>query len=390
LLALLARALPYGPAVILYIDHLIPRPDEDAGSLRAYGILRILRALGHSVSLYADEGNPRQHHLRQLAELDITVVPRGELRRHLGDATRRPTLVVIARVSVAVRVMPIVHAELPNVPVIFDTVDLHHRRLGREAALRRDHSASLQALAVKVEELEIARASDLVWVVTEDEREALLAEDPRLRVSVLSTIHEILAERMGYEGREGLGFVGGFNHAPNIDAVGFLVDRIMPRIWASRADIVLEVVGADMPPEVRALAGPGVRILGHQRDLGPFYGRWRVFVAPIRYGAGVRGKITHALSFGLPTVTTWLGAEGIGLRHGEDVLIADTPESFAAAVLQVYENREYWDRLSGAGQACIRAHFSVQAAEARIREDLAAFAEGTPGRWHSRSRLGLS
>jgi glycosyltransferase involved in cell wall biosynthesis len=364
--------------VILCIDHLIPRPDEDAGSLRAYGILRILRALGHSVSVFADDDNPREHHLRQLAELDIGVVPRSGLLRHLGDATQQPTLVIIARVSVAAWVMPIVRAELPGVPVIFDTVDLHHRRLGREAALRRDHSASLRALAVKVEELEIARASDLVWVVTEDEREALLAEDSRLKVRVLSTIHEIPVERVGYEGREGLGFVGGFNHAPNIDAVGFLVDRIMPRIWASRADVALEVVGADIPPEVRALAGHGVRILGHQRDLAPFQSSWRVFVAPIRYGAGVRGKITHALSFGLPTVTTWLGAEGIGLRHGEDVLIADTPQSFAAAVLQVYENREYWERLSRAGQACIRARFSVEAAEARIREDLAALAVGAP------------
>jgi hypothetical protein len=144
--------------VILYFDHQIPRPDEDAGSLRAHGLLRILRALGHSISVCADEANPRPHHLQQLRELDITVVPGGELHEHLADATRRPDLVIIARVSVAVRVLPIVRAHFPGVPVIFDTVDLHYRRLGREAALRRDLSASLRALAVKVEELEMARA----------------------------------------------------------------------------------------------------------------------------------------------------------------------------------------------------------------------------------------
>ena len=151
----------------------------------------------------------------------------------------------------------------------------------------------------------------------------------------------------------------------------------MPRIWAARADVVLDVVGADIPAAVCALERPGVRILGHRRDLAALLGGWRVLVAPLRFGAGVSGKITQALSFGLPAVTTWVGAEGTGLRHDEDVLIADTPESFAAAALEVYENRERWEHLSQAGQARMRARFSFEAARARIREDLAALAVST-------------
>ena len=362
--------------MILYVDHQIPRPDEDAGSLRALGILRILRVLGHEVSVFADDGRPRPHHLRELTALGITVVPRDGLLSHLADPTRRPALVIIARVNVAVQVMPVVRARLPGVPVIFDTVDLHYRRLAREAALRRDRPASLTALAVKVEELAMARASDLVWVVSEDERQALLAEGVRRRVEVLSLIHEIPPAPMGYEERAGLGFVGGFQHVPNVDAVCFLVDRIMPRVWAARADVTLAVVGADMPAEIRALERPGVRILGHRPDLAALLGGWRVFVAPIRFGAGASGKITQALSVGLPTVTTWLGAEGAGLRHDEEVLIADTPKTFAAATLELYENRACWERLARAGQACMRARFSFEAATMRIRQDLGALAGG--------------
>jgi hypothetical protein len=266
-------------------------------------------------------------------------------------------------------------------------VDLHYRRRAREAALRRAPTASLTALVVKVEELAMARASDLVWVVSEDERQALLAEGIPRRVEVLSLIHEIPPAFMGYEGRQGLGFVGGFQHVPNVDAVCFLVEQIMPRIWTARPDVTLAVAGADMPADVRALEQPGVRILGHRSDLAALLAGWRVFVAPIRFGAGASGKITQALSLGLPTVTTRLGAEGAGLRHDEEVLIADTPKTFAAAALELYENRARWERLAQAGRDCIRERFSFEAASTRIREDLDALTGGvrvpTPGAGHS-------
>jgi glycosyltransferase involved in cell wall biosynthesis len=367
--------------MILYIDHQVPRPDEDAGSLRASALLRILRTLGHKVTLSADSGPPRPDQERRLADLEVAVVGRRQLAERLDDASLRPDLVIVARVNVAVAAMPILRAHVPGVPVIFDTVDLHYRRVAREAALGRDRAASLRALAVKAQELEIARLSDLVWVVSEDERQALLAEDPALSVSVLSMIHEIPPRGLGYQARAGLGFVGGFQHAPNVDAVRFLVQEIAPRIRAARPDVSLAIVGADMPEEIRALERPGVRMMGHVPDLEALLSRWRVFVAPLRYGAGVKGKITQALSLGLPTVTTSLGAEGTGLRHGEEVLIADTPGAFAATAVGLYESPEQWERLSRAGQAVVGARFSFAAATARIREDLARIADsGGPRR----------
>ncbi|HVQ76664.1 MAG TPA: glycosyltransferase [Candidatus Binatia bacterium] len=357
--------------MILYIDHQVPRPDEDAGSLRASGMLRILRMLGYKVALSAEDDSPRRHHLQRLAELDIEVIPLPQLAERLGGESLRPDLVIVARTNVAVAVMPILRAHVPGVPVVFDTVDLHHRRAAREAALQREAGASLRALAVKAEELAIARLSDLVWVVSEVERQALLAEDPGLRISVLSMIHEIPTRSAGYAERDGLGFVGGFRHAPNVDAVRFLVQDVFPRVRAARPDVSLAIVGADMPARIRALESPGIAMMGHVADLDPLLARWRVFVAPLRYGAGVKGKITQALSLGLPTVTTSQGAEGMGLRHGEDILIADTPAAFAATVLTLYESPQQWERLSRGGRTSIEERFSFAAATARMREDLA-------------------
>ena len=145
-----------------------------------------------------------------------------------------------------------------------------------------------------------------------------------------------------------------------------------------------------MPDEIRALERPGVRMMGHVPDLDGLLSRWRVLVAPLRYGAGVKGKITQALSLGLPTVTTSLGAEGTGFRHGEEVLIADTPAAFATSVLGLYESPQQWERLSRAGQAAIEARFSFAAATARICEDLARIADsGRPCRAASGKKVPL-
>jgi len=357
-------------AMILYLDHQVPRPDEDAGSLRASGILRILRTLGHQVTVFAAGRRPRPDQLQWFTDQGIPVLPLHALPDKLGDGLR-PDLVIMARVNVAVSLMPLVRAQALDVPVIFDTVDLHYRRWAREAALRQDTGASLHALAVKVDELEMARRSDLVWVVSEEERQALLAEDPSLRISVLSMIHDTPTRHAGHGEREGIGFVGGFYHAPNVDAVQFLVREIIPRVRAARPDVSLAIVGSDMPAEIYALERPGVRPVGHVPDLESWLSSWRVFVAPLRFGAGVKGKITHAMSVGLPAVTTSLGAEGTGFRHGDEIMIADTPATFAAAVLSLYEDPQQWEHVSRAAQAVIQARFSRAAATACIREDLA-------------------
>ena len=161
---------------------------------------------------------------------------------------------------------------------------------------------------------------------------------------MLSLIHEIPSQRIGYGAAGRLGFVGGFQHAPNLDAVRFSSTASCRASGRPARMSCLTWWARTRPPRCAPLRGPAFASWDTRRVSAPLLGGWRVFVAPIRYGAGVKGKITQALSFGLPTVTTWLGAEGIGLRHGEDVLIADTPERFAAAALDLYENRERWER----------------------------------------------
>ena len=146
------------------------------------------------------------------------------------------------------------------------------------------------------------------------------------------------------------------------DAVLWFCREIFLLVSVERPELRLMVIGADPPPEVRDLAAANVRILGYVPDVAPFFDSCRLSVAPLRYGAGVKGKINQSLAFGLPVVATRRAVEGMFLEDGESVLIADEPMEFAAAVLRLYTDHFLWKRLSRNGLTVMEAHFSFAAA----------------------------
>src|SRR6185295_10590291 len=134
--------------------------------------------------------------------------------------------------------------------------------------------------------------------------------------------------------------------------------------------IELLVVGDNAPPEFAEYASSGVRVLGYVPDLEPIIAGCRVFVAPIRFGSGVNGKIGEALSYGLPVVTNTIGAEGWGFTNGRQVLIADPPEDFAAAVVRLYGNADLWQKLSDNGYRHIAEYYTPEVIGPVINESV--------------------
>jgi glycosyltransferase involved in cell wall biosynthesis len=130
----------------------------------------------------------------------------------------------------------------------------------------------------------------------------------------------------------------------------------------------LNIVGSDMPADIQRLKAKDVEPLGYVPDVNPLFEQARVFVAPLRHGAGMKGKVGHALSFGLPVVTTSIGAEGIGLISGETALISDDPDEFANMVARLYTDEGLWTRLSSSGRELIASRFS----EGVVKEKLIA------------------
>ena len=140
--------------------------------------------------------------------------------------------------------------------------------------------------------------------------------------------------------------------------VRFFVREVLPRVREELPGVELLLVGDAAPQEFSKLSAEGVRLLGYVPDVDPLFARARVFVAPIRFGAGIKGKIGEALAYAIPLVTTTVGAEGMSLRDGEEALIADTAPAFAAAVVRLYRDEELWRRLASNAHAHVERHFS--------------------------------
>jgi glycosyltransferase involved in cell wall biosynthesis len=170
-----------------------------------------------------------------------------------------------------------------------------------------------------------------------------------------------------FESRRDICFLGGYRHTPNIDAVLWFVRDILPLLLAELPDLRFIVAGAHPGPEIQALARSNVIVTGMVEDLGPMFDATRVFVCPLRAGAGVKGKLATAMSYGVPVVTTPVGAEGMDLKDGYDALIAEDAESFAAACLRAYRDPVVWAGLSLAAQEKVPRDFSREAGLRALR-----------------------
>jgi glycosyltransferase involved in cell wall biosynthesis len=208
-------------------------------------------------------------------------------------------------------------------------------------------------------------------VVSETERALLARDAPDVRVEVLSNLHEVAGPGQPWAQRRDLVFVGGFRHPPNVDAVLWFASEVFPATRAQLPDVVFHCIGAHVPGEVQALAGrDGIRVHGHVPDIGPYMDGARVAIAPLRYGAGVKGKVNLSMAHGQPVVATSCAVEGMHLRDGEDVLVADDAQAFADAVVRLYQDEALWNALARNGLANVERHFSLDAGREVVRRVL--------------------
>jgi glycosyltransferase involved in cell wall biosynthesis len=255
--------------------------------------------------------------------------------------------------------------------ILYLTHDLHHVREMRRYALDREPMVLDEARRVREIELDLLRKADAILSFSADEAAHIRTLIPDARVCVTPLFfYDAARDRqpIDVQARHDLLFIGGFNHPPNVDAAIWLVREVMPLVWASHGQALVHLVGAYAPDEIRALAGPQVDVAGHVPALATMFARCRVSINPLRFGAGVKGKILDSLDANLPVVTTSVGNEGIGLIDGQEVLIGDTPQELAAHIVALLDDDALCRRLAAAGAAFLHRRFSRASAQAAISD----------------------
>jgi glycosyltransferase involved in cell wall biosynthesis len=369
LLGMAESAGRYDPSQpwLLVVDFYFPSPDKDSGSMRMSGILRLLREQGFHLTFAADNGEEQNSYRQQLEGQGIeTLQGYSTILEHLGQHGGKYRYAILSRPDIAFRYLPVVRAFALNAEVAFDTVDLHWVRMEREMEISGDCNLKEQIARYRRIELFNTACSDMVLAITPEEKARLLEELPDARVEILPNIHDPQPLAAPFAQRKGLMFIGGFWHKPNEDAVRYFVDQILPLVVEAIPDIVFYIVGSNMPRFIKAMHSEHIEPLGYIADVEPYFSSCRVFVAPLRYGAGMKGKIGQSIAYGLPVVTTTIGAEGMGLVDGQHMLLADTPEAFADAVIRLYFDSDLWHRLSINALAHLQEHYSLAATRRRL------------------------
>jgi GT2 family glycosyltransferase/glycosyltransferase involved in cell wall biosynthesis len=356
---------------ILVIDHHVPMPDRDSGSLRMFQMLKILHSLGHRVTFLPDNLANIPPYGAELQKRGIEVVYHPyarSVKEYLMAHGPEFDVVVLSRCDFARKHIANVLQYAPQSRTIFDTVDLHFLRDSREAELTQDVGAKLIAQEKQQQECEIVDQADETWVVSSVEQELLRSVRPHKSIEIVSNIVDVPGSRTPFSIRRDFLFIGSFQHRPNIDAVLFFTKEIYPAVKQRLPNAKFYVIGDKAPPEVVALASESIVVTGRQPDVQPYFDNVRLSIAPLRWGAGVKGKINQSMAFGVPVVGTSIAVEGMDLIDREDVMVADEPDQFANAMIELYQSEELWNRLSQNAIVKTRDLYSVTAAQKQLRK----------------------
>ncbi|MGY0392983.1 glycosyltransferase [Bizionia sp. KMM 8389] len=370
--------------VVLVIDHMIPEFDKDSGSRRLFELIKLMLKNKYTVVLMADlkEYKYQSNYIAPFQELGVYVYEPGITKNgaflskagFIKAIASKIDFVWLHRPEIFKGYYSFIKKQVPEARFIFDMVDFHYLRLFREYEIDgNEKTLQLAKNFLKIELDNCHKADKIVLISTGDET-ALQDFDIDLnKAEILSNVHQHQpksAAFVPFEARKELLFIGGFKHAPNEDAVLYLHTDIMPKIWAVYPDLVVHIIGSYPTESVQALHSDLFKIHGFVTDVAPYFNTAKAFVAPLRYGAGIKGKIGQSLEYSLPVVTTGIGAEGFDFSPYADTMIANDADAFAANVLEIIGDKNLFNAVSDASET-ILAPFSLAQTETNLLKVLA-------------------
>lgn len=366
---------------VLIVERRVPEPDKNSGDNRLRYLMQMLWSHGFQVTVFADDNVFREPYVDSLRDSGFEVIYDQRLDQLLKERANFYDIIWLSRPTMGSKYIDLVKQLSPSSRVLFDMCDLASLREMRWGTVTGDKSLLVISEETKARELYVARRSDMTIAISEREKAIILQEESALRVEVLPNVHLFDPTQRRFKDRHDLLFLGGFEHAPNVDGLFYFLNSIFDQIRTKLPDLNLIVIGSDMPARIRNLKHEGVKIVGYVEDLRPYFDSCRVFVAPLRFGAGIKGKIGLSMAFGLPVVTTSIGAEGMGLEHQTNVLVSNDPREFAAQVVALYTERQLWYRLRRNAQRHMRLRYAPKEVQRALFKILKELSHARPEEW---------
>jgi len=358
--------LPFKEKNVLIIDSIIPEYNKDSGSRRLYELIKLMLKQDVQLFLMADIKlyKYKSAYIKAFEDLGVFVYqPSLDTTGKL--VTKEAFITALApklqyawlhRPDVFHGYHKLIKSTNSKTKLIFDMVDFHYIRLLREWEQSKDVSVKQDADKYFRIELDNCKASDTIIAISNDDKQSLLQ-------------HYSDANKIEVSKRDELLFVGSFRHKPNQDAVTYLKNEIMPLVWQQLPNIVVNIVGSYADETIKALHTEKFNVIGFVEDISQYYKTARVFVAPLLYGAGVKGKIGQSFEYSLPVVTTAVGAEGFDFSPYQADMIAETPHAIADLIVKLYTDDLLFNAISKHSKEILKP-FSLAHIERQVKQVL--------------------
>lgn len=361
---------------ILVVDHYVPMFDKDAGSRYMLDYMTLFLKMGYSVTFLGDNFFASQPYTQALQQMGIEVIYGDWYAQHwkewLKSIGEDLDYVMLSRPHISIKYIDPVR-EASHAKILYMGHDIHFWREEMRYEKTGDPQAQREAKKWRETELQLMRKADVSIYPSELEVDKIRSIDPSITVRrwPLNIYEQVPEITYNPDEREGILFIGGFTHEPNVDGAIWTVKEIMPAVWAKRPDITLHIVGSNAPDEVLKLAGERVAVHGYTtaEELQRLLLECRMELVSLRYGGGVKGKVIEAMKNGLPIVSTPVGTQGLPGTE-EFLLMGETAEELAGQITGYYDDVGTLKEMSRRETAYVRDNFSVEQAMKVLAMDL--------------------
>jgi len=362
---------------VMVVDHYLPQVDKDAGSRTISNFLQALTELGYMVHFLGENQNVGERYRKYYQQQGIEVLYGSEYnffdqswKKYVTEHLDQVDVFLLSRSSVCVPFMTFLRECNYQGKIIYYGHDLGFVRLEKEAAANNDEHAARQAKRIKAAEDYMYHNADYALYISDEEAAYLKQYVVTPLKYVPPYFFHVLVEQIPFDKREGLLFVGGFNHPPNQDAMRWFLDDIYPVLHSK--GIRMNVVGSKMPAFLYDYQKKYPLLMikpdATEAELDELYKTVRLAVVPLRHGAGVKGKVIEAMAKGVPVAGTTVAFEGMPKPDGFPYTGADDAEALAAQILDLYNDAGKWQCLASFGTRYVQGHYNKEVMKGVFRE----------------------